>query len=49
MLVAVSSGCRTFRFDVRASQMMNISMITAVIEISEPIDDMVFHMVYASG
>lgn len=45
MLVAISSGCRIFRFDVKASQMMNISMITAVIEISEPIEDMVFHMV----
>lgn len=45
MLVAVSSGCRTFRFDAKASQMMNISMITAVIEISEPMDDIVFHSV----
>lgn len=49
MLVVVSSGCRTLRFDVKASQMMNISMITAVIEINEPIEDMVFHRVYASG
>lgn len=45
MLVAVSSGCRTFRFDVKASQIINMSMITAVIEINEPIDDIVFHMV----
>lgn len=45
MLVAVSSGCRTFRFDAKASQIMNISMITAVIEISEPIEEMVFHKV----
>lgn len=43
--MAVSSGCKTFRFDVKASQMMNISMITAVIEISEPMDDIVFHTV----
>lgn len=45
MLVVVSSGRRTFRFDAKASQMINISMITAVIEIKEPIDDMVFHRV----
>lgn len=45
MLVAVNSGCRTLRFDAKASQIMNISIITAVIEISEPIDDMVFHRV----
>ena len=44
-LVGVSSGCRTFRFDVKASQMMNISIITAVIEINEPMEDMVFHRV----
>lgn len=45
MFVVVSSGCRTLRFDANASQMMNISMITAVIEISEPMDDRVFHRV----
>lgn len=45
MLVVVNSGCRTFRFDAKASQMINISMITAVIEIKEPMDDMVFHRV----
>lgn len=44
-LVVVSSGCRIFRFEAKASQMMNISMITAVIEISEPIEDRVFHRV----
>lgn len=49
MLVAVSSGCRAFRFEAKASQIMNISMITAVIEIKEPMEDMVFHRVYASG
>lgn len=49
MFVAISSGCRTFRFEAKASQMMNINMITAVIEISEPMDDIVFHRVYASG
>lgn len=45
MFVVVNSGCWIFRFDVKASQMMNISMITAVIEIREPIEDMVFHRV----
>ena len=45
MLVAVNSGCEICRFDAKASQMMNISMMTAVIEIREPIDDMVFHRV----
>lgn len=49
MFVVVSSGCKTFRFEAKASQMINISMITAVIEISEPMDDIVFHRVYASG
>lgn len=43
--VAVSSGCRTFRLAERASQMMNISMITATIEIKEPMEETVFHSV----
>lgn len=43
MLVVVSSGCKTLRFEEKASQMMNISMITAVIEIREPMEDKVFH------
>ena len=45
MLVVVSSVWRTFRFVANASQMMNISKITAVIEIKEPIEDRVFHRV----
>ena len=45
MLVAVSSGCSTLRFAEKASQIMNISMITATIEINEPMDDTVFHSV----
>ena len=45
MLVEVSSGCSTFRFAEKASQTMNMSMITAVIEIKEPIEDSVFHSV----
>lgn len=45
MFVLVSSGCRALRLDAKASQMMNTSMITAVIEISEPTEEMVFHSV----
>ena len=45
MLVVVSSGCGVFRFDARASQTMNMSMITAVSEINEPMEDKVFHEV----
>lgn len=45
MFVFVSSGCRAFRLDAKASQMMKISIITAVREINEPIEEMVFHSV----
>lgn len=45
MLVAVSSGRVIFRLDARASQIINISMITAVMEMSEPMEDMVFQRV----
>lgn len=45
MLVEVSSGCSTLRLDAKASQIMNISMITAVIEINDPMEEMVFHRV----
>lgn len=45
ILVAVNSGWSTFRFAEKASQTMNMSMITAVIEIKEPIEDSVFHSV----
>lgn len=44
-LVLVSSGCRTLRFDAKASQMMNTSIITAVREIRDPTEEMVFHRV----
>lgn len=43
--VLVISGCRTLRLDAKASQMMNISMITAVMETSEPTEEIVFHSV----
>lgn len=43
--MAVNSGWSTFRFAERASQTMNMSMITAIIEIKEPIEDSVFHSV----
>lgn len=45
MLVEVKCGCGVFRLEAKASQMMNVSMTTAVIEISEPMDDRVFHKV----
>lgn len=44
-LVLVSSGCRALRLDANASQIMNTSMTTAVREISEPTEEMVFHRV----
>ena len=43
--MAVNSGWSTFRVAEKASQTMNMSMITAVIEIKEPIEDSVFHSV----
>ena len=45
MLVLVSSGCRALRLAAKASQIMNISMITATMEINEPIEETVFHRV----
>lgn len=48
-LVDVSSTVETSRFDANASQIIKIMIITAVREINEPIEDTVFHAVYASG
>lgn len=48
-LVVVSSTVLTSRFEANASQIMKIITITAVKEMKEPIDDNVFHSVYASG
>lgn len=45
----VSSTIDTSRFDANASQIIKIIIITAVREINEPIEDTVFHAVYASG
>lgn len=39
----------TSRFEAKASQIMNSSIITATREIKEPIDETVFHKAYASG
>lgn len=44
-LVLVSSGWKALRLDAKASQMINTSMITAVREISEPTEEIVFHSV----
>lgn len=49
MLVVVISGVVVFRLEENASHTMNISRITAVREIKDPIDDIRFQMVYASG
>ncbi len=43
--MVVSSIIVTFRFDENASQMINIIMITAIREINDPIDEIVFHRV----
>lgn len=48
-LVEVSSTVETSRLDANASQIMKIISITAVSEIKDPMDEMVFHVVYASG
>lgn len=45
ILVLVSSGWKALRLDAKASQIMKISMITAVIEISDPTEEIVFHRV----
>lgn len=45
----VRSTVETSRLDANASQIMNTISITAVSEINEPIDEIVFHIVYASG
>jgi len=47
--VVVKSTVRTSRLDVSASQIMKIISITAVREMNEPMDEMVFHIVYVSG
>ena len=47
--VVVKSTVRTSRLDVSASQIMKIISITAVMEMNEPMDEMVFHIVYVSG
>lgn len=48
-LVSVSSTAETSRFAAKASQIMNKNMITATRDTNEPIDEIVFHRVYASG
>lgn len=44
-LVLVSSRVITSRFAAKASQIINIIMITATREIRDPIDDVVFQTV----
>ena len=45
----VRSTVRTSHLDATASQIMKIISITAVSEIKEPMDEIVFHIVYGSG
>ena len=45
----VRSTVETSRLDANASQIMKVISITAVSEMNEPIDEIVFHVVYASG
>lgn len=49
MFVGVSSVVITSRLDANASQIMNIIIITATNEIRDPMDEIVFQRVYASG
>lgn len=44
-LVVVSSRDKISRFDAKASQMINIIIMTATRETREPIDEIVFHSV----
>jgi len=44
----VCVGNRIVRFDVIISHMMNRNNITLTNEIVDPIDEMIFHVVYAS-
>lgn len=45
MFVVVSSGVEKYRFAVKASQMINIIMMTPTKEINEPMEDTVFQRV----
>lgn len=44
----VVSSIETSHFDANASQTINTTNITAVGEMSKPVDEIVFHAVYAS-
>ena len=45
----VCVGNRINRFDVIVSHIMNRYIITLTNEIVDPIDEIIFHVVYASG
>lgn len=47
--MVVSSTTDTSCLDAKASQTMKIMRMTAVKGMNEPVDDMVFHVVYLSG
>ena len=48
LVILVSSTVNTSHFDANASQIMKIINITAVSGMNELIDEIVFHVVYAS-
>ena len=47
--VVVRSTVKTSHLDANASQIIKNISIAAVSEMNEPIDEIVFHIVYASG
>lgn len=49
MFVDANSAPGNRRLAAKASQIINIIITTATREISEPMDETVFHSVYASG
>lgn len=48
-LVVAKSTARTSRLAVNASQIINRNMMTAIRDTKDPIEEIVFHSVYASG
>ena len=47
--VVVRSTVKTSRLDANASQIIKIISITTVSDMNEPMDEIVFHLVYMSG
>ena len=47
--VVVRSTVKTSHLDANASQIIKIISITTVSDMNEPMDEIVFHLVYMSG